>query len=166
MPKAIPAQALSETVRSRLKERRQATRPPAVEEEHPRPQPPLPSTTGRRPLSEEAVRRGEARRRMHSFETAEGVTVLSNTFMDMPAPAPPPAALAVAAAANTTQREGQTTLDPPPEITETRSLRALRTAADKRENERGSVGWPIFALLGLCIVGTLGWIWRKHALWS
>lgn len=115
------------------------------------------------PPEPEPSRGDEPHRPLRSFEQ-NGITVLSNrgTENTPPAPAPALAAVRIAPAPPTRSRTpGETEVDPP-EITETRSLRALDAARVSRPTERESYTWPLIAVatggLGLAAL----WLLRRN----
>lgn len=112
----------------------------------------------RRESEEEPRRRGEARmKRVHSFETEQGLTILSNRLAELPAPrlamtapvpvAPPP-------------REGETVVERP-EVTETLALRSIASASVARDADPTWLGWVLASFMAVgAIVGTL-WFRKK-----
>jgi hypothetical protein len=126
---------------------------------------PVPSAVPRpAPLAEpEPARSDEPHRPLRSFEQ-NGMTVLSNRGTERPSPAPGPVLAAVRVAPTPPGRSrppGETEVDPP-EITETRSLRALDAARVSRPTERESYTWPLIAVatggLGLAAL----WLRRRN----
>jgi hypothetical protein len=126
---------------------------------------PAPSTVPRpAPLAEpEPARSDEPHRPLRSFEQ-NGMTILSNRVVERPSPVPAPALAAVRVAPPPPVRSrppGETEVDPP-EITETRSLRALDAARVTRPTERESYTWPLIAVftggLGLAAL----WLRRRN----
>ncbi len=112
---------------------------------------------------EEASAPGDDRkRRVRSFETDEGITVLSNRLPpDLPHAR---LSLAMQAAHDPPERAGETLVDPP-RVTETHSLRAFdaKLAKPKSESPDTSHGWllwPILLFATSAVVGTL-WFRKK-----
>ncbi len=162
-PKAIPASALlSERVQATLAERARAAQPapmantaeapPTVS---PAPAPPAAPPT----LSEAAARRGEARlRRVQSIETDDGVTILSNRFLD----SPDPRRAASRAPLVRSQPQGETVINEP-QVTETRSLRTAEPTLATREEGDTSEDWqlPLLVFVAAGLISGAVWLRMK-----
>lgn len=163
-PRVDPSQ-LSEGVRAQLQQRALARQPSSGAAAEPSPST-LPAPTRaltRRVPSEEFSALGDDRkRRVRSFETDEGITVLSNRLPpDLPHAR---LSLAMQASRAAPERESEALVDPP-RVTETHSLRAYdaKLAKPKSESPDTSQGWllwPILLFATSAIVGTL-WFRKK-----
>jgi hypothetical protein len=107
-------------------------------------------------LSEAAARRGEARmRRVQSIETDDGVTILSNRFLDSPDPRRVARQALVRA-----QPPGEAVIDEP-QSTETRSLRSVPATPATGDEGDTWPSWPLFLLPLMAAGVTSGVLWFR-----
>jgi hypothetical protein len=94
-------------------------------------------------------------RRVRSIETEDGVTVLSNRFLDSPDPR------LVAIKAPVRSRRADETVINEPQVTETQSLRAVEPAAGTGGKGNTWLGWPLFLLM-FTTAGVIGGaVWMR-----
>lgn len=170
-----PDSVLSEGVRARLAERAAARHPseiaagePAAAAAKPGPAAAVPAAALREPTSEPLPRDSASPRRVQALDTGNGITVLSNRISEAPA-TPRLAALRPSAVENEPPQPGdepQALADDEPQITETRSLRALSPRREVPKAQEHGFGidwliWPFVLLLATgAVVATL-WFSKK-----